>query len=97
MWKTGKTWVGRLLAAVLLLGVSLQGQAQTAHDLLDSYREWMKTNYPKPEGLDREGLFRETLWALYNGQREPEVKALLGRTIQTVPELHRKYSINSLV
>lgn len=89
MWKTGKTWVGRLLAAVLLLGVSLQGQAQTAHDLLDSYREWMKTNYPKPEGLDREGLFRETLWALYNGQREPEVKALLGRTIQTVPELHR--------
>lgn len=89
MWKTGKTWVGRLLTAVLLLGVSLQGQAQTAHDLLDSYREWMKTNYPKPEGLDREGLFRETLWALYNGQREPEVKALLGRTIQTVPELHR--------
>lgn len=89
MWKTGKTWVGRLLAAVLLLGVSLQGQAQTAHDLLDSYREWMKTNYPKPEGLDREGLFRETLWALYNGQREPEVKALLGRTVQTVPELHR--------
>ena len=87
MWKTGKTWVGRLLVAGLLLGLTVQGWAQSAHDLLDSYLEWVKTNYPKPDDLDREGLFRETLWALYNGQHEPEVKALLRRTVQTVPEL----------
>ena len=87
MWKTGKKWAGRLLVAGLLLGLTVQGRAQSAHDLLDSYLEWVKTNYPKPDDLDREGLFRETLWALYNGQHEPEVKALLRRTVQTVPEL----------
>lgn len=89
MWKAGKKWVVRLLVTVLLLGLTIQGRAQSAYDLLDNYREWMKTNYPKPDALDREGLFRETVWALYNGQREPEVKALLRRTAQTVPELNR--------
>lgn len=89
MWKTGKKWVVRLLVTALLLGLTIQGRTQSAYDLLDSYREWVKTNYPKPEDLDREGLFRETVWALYNGQHEPEVKALLRRTAQTVPELNR--------
>lgn len=89
MWKTGEKWVVRLLVTALLLGLTIQGRTQSAYDLLDSYRKWMKANYPKPEDLDREGLFRETVWALYNGQHEPEVKALLRRTAQTVPELNR--------
>lgn len=80
-------WICCALLLFLLLVNNAEGKAQSADELINEYREWMAEHYPRPEGMDTETLFRTTLWAIYDGQREPEVKALLRAAAQKVPEL----------
>lgn len=80
-------WICWALLLFLLLVNNTEAKAQSADELINEYRAWMAEHYPRPEGMDTETLFRTTLWAIYDGQREPEVKALLRTAAQKVPEL----------
>lgn len=80
-------WICCALLLFLLLVNNAEGKAQSADELINEYREWMAEHYPRPEGMDTETLFETALWAIYDGQREPEVKALLRAAAQKVPEL----------
>lgn len=80
-------WICWALLLFLLLVNNAEAKAQSANELINEYRAWMAEHYPRPEGMDTETLFRTTLWAIYDGQREPEVKTLLRATAQKVPEL----------
>lgn len=80
-------WICCALLLFLLLVNNTEAKAQSADELINEYRAWMAEHYPRPEGMDTETLFRTTLWAIYDGQREPEVKTLLRAAAQKVPEL----------
>lgn len=80
-------WICWALLLFLLLVNNTEAKAQSADELINEYRAWMAEHYPRPEGMDTETLFRTTLWAIYDGQREPEVKTLLRAAAQKVPEL----------
>ena len=80
-------WICWALLLFLLLVNNAEAKAQSANELINEYRAWMAEHYPRPEGMDTETLFRTTLWAIYDGQREPEVKTLLRAAAQKVPEL----------
>lgn len=80
-------WICWALLLFLLLVSNTEAKAQSADELINEYRAWMAEHYPRPEGMDTETLFRTTLWAIYDGQREPEVKTLLRAAAQKVPEL----------
>lgn len=80
-------WICCALLLFLLLVNNTEAKAQSADELINEYRAWMAEHYPRPEGMDTETLFRTALWAIYDGQREPEVKALLRAAAQKVPEL----------
>ena len=80
-------WICCALLLFLLLVNNAEAKAQSADELINEYRPWMAEHYPRPEGMDTETLFRTTLWAIYDGQREPEVKTLLRAAAQKVPEL----------
>lgn len=80
-------WICCALLLFLLLVNNAEAKAQSADELINEYRAWMAEHYPRPEGMDTETLFRTTLWAIYDGQREPEVKTLLRAAAQKVPEL----------
>ena len=79
-------WICWALLLFLLLVNNTEAKAQSADELINEYRAWMAEHYPRPEGMDTETLFRTTLWAIYDGQREPEVKTLLRAAAQKVPE-----------
>ena len=80
-------WICWALLLFLLLVNNTEAKAQSADELINEYRAWMAEHYPRPEGMDTETLFRTALWAIYDGQREPEVKTLLRAAAQKVPEL----------
>lgn len=80
-------WICWALLLFLLLVNNAEAKAQSANELINEYRAWMAEHYPRPEGMDTETLFKTTLWAIYDGQREPEVKTLLRAAAQKVPEL----------
>ena len=80
-------WICCALLLFLLLVNNTEAKAQSADELINEYRAWMAEHYPRPEGMDTETLFRTTLWAIYDRQREPEVKTLLRAAAQKVPEL----------
>lgn len=80
-------WICCALLLFLLLVNNTEAKAQSADELINEYRAWMAEHYPRPEGMDTETLFRTTLWAIYDGQGEPEVKTLLRAAAQKVPEL----------
>lgn len=80
-------WICWALLLFLLLVNNTEAKAQSADELINEYRTWMAEHYPRPEGMDTETLFRTALWAIYDGQREPEVKTLLRAAAQKVPEL----------
>lgn len=80
-------WICCALLLFLLLVNNTEAKAQSADELINEYRAWMAEHYPRPEGMDTETLFRTALWAIYDGQREPEVKTLLRAAAQKVPEL----------
>ena len=80
-------WICCALLLFLLLVNNTEAKAQSVDELINEYRAWMAEHYPRPEGMDTETLFRTTLWAIYDGQREPEVKTLLRAAAQKVPEL----------
>lgn len=80
-------WICCALLLFLLLVNNAEAKAQSADELINEYRAWMAEHYPRPEGMDTETLFKTTLWAIYDGQREPEVKTLLRAAAQKVPEL----------
>lgn len=80
-------WICCALLLFLLLVNNTEAKAQSADELINEYRAWMAEHYPRPEGMDTETLFRTTLWAIYDGQREPEVKTLLRAAAQKVPDL----------
>ncbi len=84
--KTQWIWWCTLLLFLVLVN-NTEAKAQSADELINEYRTWMAEHYPQPEGMDTETLFRTALWAIYNGQREPEVKVLLRAATPKVPEL----------
>lgn len=75
-----------LLTLVLCLSALAAG-AQSAYQLIEQHRQWMRDHYPKAERLSEERLIREAALAITDELREPEALALLhamGRQVASV-------------
>lgn len=83
MKRTALQWI--MVAVLLVLGQAVQ--AQSAYDWIETHRKWMNEHYPKGEELSKEALLKEAAFAVLDGLREPEAKALLRVAEKWVPQL----------
>lgn len=83
MKRTALQWI--MVAVLLVLGQAVQ--AQSAYDWIETHRKWMSEHYPKGEELSKEALLKEAAFAVLDGLREPEAKALLRVAEKWVPQL----------
>ncbi len=65
-----------LLTLVLCLSALAAG-AQSAYQLIEQHRQWMRDHYPKAERLSEQELTKEAAFTIYEGLREPEAMELL--------------------
>ena len=79
------TALRRTLLALALCLLALAAGAQSAYQLVEQHRQWMRDHYPKAGKLSEEQRLREASFAVINELREPEAMALLHAVGHQVP------------
>lgn len=77
----------RVLVSLSLCLCALAISAQSAYQLVEQHRQWMRDHYPKAESLTEGQLVKEAALTIIDELKEPEAMALLHAMGRQVPSV----------